>query len=120
METVVVPATLAPGEAARVHLLFRPNAQRQAHWNNEAEPLRVWLEPPEGWTAEAEMLEVPLAPEPISDELRTVEFELKLPAEVPPGTTQIPAAAFYYVCEGRDGSCLYRRRDLEIAILVQR
>jgi hypothetical protein len=119
VETVVVPAAIVPGEAARVHLLFRPNTQRQAHWNNEAEPLRVWLEPPGGWTAEAEMLEVPLAPEPVSDELRTVELELKLPADVPRGTAQIPAVAFYYVCEGRDGTCLYRRRDLEIAIPVQ-
>lgn len=118
VETVVVPATVAPGGSARVHLLFRPNAQRQAHWNNEAEPLRVWLELSEGWMAEARMLEVPLALEPISDEPRTVEFELQVPAEVPQGIAQVPATAFYYVCEERDGTCLYRRRDLEITIPV--
>jgi len=120
VEMVIVPAAVTPGGSARVHLLFRPNTQRQAHWNNEAEPLRVWLEPPEGWTAESEMLEVPLVPNPVSHEPRTVEFELNLPAEVPQNIVQVSATAFYYVCEEREGTCLYRRRDLEVTIPIVR
>jgi hypothetical protein len=119
VETVMVPAAVAPGGSARLHLLFRPNVQRQAHWNNEAEPLRVWIEPPQGWTVESEMPEVPRGHSPISDELRTVEFELQLPADAPQGISQVSATAFYYVCEERDNTCLYRRRDLDITIPVK-
>lgn len=94
--------------------------ERQAHWNNEAKPLQVWLDPPDGWPVENHVLSAPLPPEPVSEELRTVEFELLVPAEVPQGTTHVTATAFYYVCEDRDGTCLYRRQDLEISIPVQR
>lgn len=119
VETVVVPGAVAPGGAVRTHLVFRPNTERQAHWNNEANPLQVWLDPPDGWPVENHVLAAPLPPEPVSEELRTVEFELLVPADFPQGTANVIATAFYYVCEDRDGTCLYRRRDLAIRIPVQ-
>ena len=47
---VVVPARVRPGQAARVHVTFRPGAAHKAHWNNESTPLRVWVAGAEGWT----------------------------------------------------------------------
>jgi hypothetical protein len=51
-EVTVVPRAVVPGQAARVHVVFRVAAPPgKVHWNNEAEPLRWWLDPPEGWVS---------------------------------------------------------------------
>jgi hypothetical protein len=59
-EVTVVPARGKPGGAVRVHLRLHPNEASQAHWNNEAEPLRVWADLPPGWQAQAQL---PVAPQ---------------------------------------------------------
>ena len=41
VETALVPGTVGPGKSARVHIVLRPNAKQQIHWNNEAEPVRL-------------------------------------------------------------------------------
>ena len=47
-EVVVVPRRVRPGQAARVHVIFRPSSTLDAHWNNESTPLRVWVSGAEG------------------------------------------------------------------------
>ncbi len=42
-EAVMVPTTVAPGGAARAHVVFRPNLERKAHWNNEVDDLVFWV-----------------------------------------------------------------------------
>ncbi len=111
-EVTVVPPKVAPGQAARVHIVLRPNPQAGGHWNNEGEPLAVWVNPPTGWSVSAPRLTVPTATQPVSDELRSVEFELRAPDDAPSGTIRVPAYALYGVCEGPSGTCLYRRADL--------
>ena len=32
------------------------------------------------------------------------------------GAVRIPGYALYYVCEDIDGTCLYRRQDLEVEV----
>src|SRR5262249_9321156 len=44
-EVTVAPARVRPGQAVRVHVVLRPDAKKLAHWNNEAEPLRLWVDP---------------------------------------------------------------------------
>ena len=56
-EVSVVPARVRPGQAARVHITFRPNAAQTGHWNNESTPLRVWVAGAEGWTIAPRLLE---------------------------------------------------------------
>ena len=46
------------------------------HWNNEAEPPRIWLSLPDGWKAETSLIELAQPEVPESRELRTVDFEL--------------------------------------------
>ncbi|NIP79730.1 MAG: tetratricopeptide repeat protein, partial [Gemmatimonadetes bacterium] len=64
VESTVVPPRVAPGETARVHLLFRPNLGIQAHWNNEVGPLTLWLDPPAGWQVDSRALTVENPPQP--------------------------------------------------------
>ena len=117
-ETIVVPPTRESGTAARVHLVFRPLESADAHWNNEAADLVVWVDPPTGWQIDRRRLTIPNPRKVVSEETRRVEFELKRrdgtsPAESP---ARGRAYALYYVCEGIDGTCLYRRQDIDLVI----
>ena len=118
VETAVVPPTKATRSTARVHVEFRPNARLKAHWNNEAGPLALWVEPPAGWQADGNYFSVPNPPEPVSAEPRRLEFELKPPGGVEQGVFSVPAYALYYVCEDVNGVCLYRRQDIQLAVSV--
>lgn len=109
VEVVLVPHT-SGGRAHRVHLLFRPASG--THWNNEAEPLRVWLDLPQGWQADRRFVEVSAPKAATSGEPRRVEFDLR-PS---PGGGALTLSAFYNVCTDADGACLFRRRDLELRI----
>jgi hypothetical protein len=119
VETTVVPAAVAPGSAARVHVVFRPVDSGDAYWNNEAGNLAVWLDPPEGWTVDRRLLTVENPPTPVSREARRVEFELRSPEKAPAGSATLAAHALVYVCEGSQGACLYRRRDFTVRIHVR-
>ena len=116
VEAAVVPPTKATGLTARVHVEFRPNVRLKAHWNNEAGPLAVWVEPPAGWQTNGHYFSVPNPPEPVSVEPRRLEFELKPPGGVESGVVSIPTYALYYVCEDVNGVCLYRRQDIQLTV----
>jgi len=117
-ETIVVPNVVASGEAARVHVVLRPDENVKAHWNNEVSDLIFWVSPPEGWRVDDRLHRVAVPPDPVSQELRRIEFEIQTPAGFS-GSTTIPAYALYYVCEDVDGTCLYRRQDIEATIEVK-
>ena len=117
-EATVVPASVKPGTAVRVHLVFRPNASVAGHWNNEAEPMQVWVRPPDGWTVDRRSHTVPNASAPASLEIRRIEFELRVPDDAPAGLSQVYCYGLYNVCEGVDGACLYRRGEATIEIRV--
>ena len=117
VEKVVVPGVVDAGAPARLHLVFRPNDAIQAHWNNEADDLAVWVDPPDGWAVDQPLLTVANPPELVSQEARTVELEVRGPQSAS-GTVTIPAYALYYVCEDVKGTCLYRRQDIELEVEV--
>jgi len=120
VEATQVPPAVPPGGVARVYLVLRPNAGAKAHWNNEVDPLEVWVKPPPGWEVDQAALTATPPPEAVSAEARELQFEVKAPDEVRPESTVVPAYALYYVCEDVDGLCLYRRQDLSIPIRVRR
>lgn len=118
-ETAMVPAVVAPGESMRVHLAFRPNLQKKAHWNNEVEDLVLWVDPPSGWEVSSRYLSFPNPKTVVSQETRNIEFELKCPATARPGPVRFPAYALYYVCEDVNGTCLYRRQDVVLEVHIK-
>jgi hypothetical protein len=118
VETVSVPPAVSPGQAVRVHVVFRPNLKSKAHWNNEVDPLVFWINPTTGWTVNRRATTVPNPKAALSQESRTVEFELTGPAAQAPGIVKVPGYALYYVCEDINGVCMYRRRDVDVSVQV--
>ncbi|MEE8171194.1 MAG: hypothetical protein V3T70_11670 [Phycisphaerae bacterium] len=120
-DPVVVRAT---GKRSRrvvqVHLTFRPNPNNGGHWNNEAGPLRIWLQAPEGIRLSRAFLEFAPPPQAVTNEPRTLSVEVELPdgGANDPASPPISIAgyALYNVCEGRHGQCLFRRQDLELQL----
>ena len=120
-EVTVVPPVIEPGRTARVHVVFRPNTQKKAHWNNESGRSVLWINPPAGWKVDDRLQTLPNAPnapKAVSRETRTAEFEVKAPDSAEAGTIELPAYALYYVCEDAGGKCLYRRQDVSIKLRV--
>ncbi len=118
-EVVVVPSRIPAGQSARIHVSFHPNSRRMAHWNNEAEPLRLWIDPPPGWEISRRLLVAPQGDRPETNEVRRLEFEVRAPA-TGAGTVQFSAYALYYACENIGGTCRFLRQDIPITVEVRR
>ncbi len=116
-EVTVVPPRVRPGRTARVHLELRPRQPGGGKWSNEADPLVVWVDPPTGWSVDRRHLTVPNVGSPVSAEPRTVEFELQAPADAS-GTARFRAYALFHACVDEQGTCVYRRKDIEIRVNV--
>ena len=118
VEATVVPSPIKPGAAARIHVTFRTNADKKAHWNNESAPLTIWVNPPKGWEVDHQRLTAPQPPKAVSNEPREINFEVRAPKDMTQKETILPAYALFYACEDVDGVCHYLRRDIEIRIRV--
>jgi tetratricopeptide (TPR) repeat protein len=118
-EVAVAPARVRPGQAVRVHVVLRPDPTRQAHWNNEGEPLRLWLDPPAGWQVSERLLQAPNARHAVSGEERALEFEIKAPRDAR-DSARVSAYALYNVCDDKGGQCRYLRLDVPIELTVER
>jgi hypothetical protein len=114
-EVTVVPARVRAGQAARVHVTLRLDARQQAHWNNEAEPLRLWIDPPAGGQVSDRLLSAPAVPRAVSDEERTFDFEVKVPRSAL-GSVHLATYACYYICQSPQGQCRFLRLDVPITI----
>jgi len=119
LETVLVPPVVSAGGVCRVHLEFHPFAARQAHWNNEGGDLEVWIDIPVRGEVEQRALTVPNPSPPTSMEVRRVEVEVRASAGQDLHEVRLRGYALYYVCEGRGGTCLYRRQDIDVRIPVR-
>lgn len=118
IETATVPPSIAPGESARIHVIFRPNPAIKAHWNNEAEGLVFWIEPQKDMMIDHSYISLPNHLQAVSQETREIEFEVKSFPKAKPGTLKFVGYALYYGCEDVNGTCLYRRQDVTINIRV--
>jgi hypothetical protein len=116
-EVAVVPSQVRPGGTARVHIILSPNVAKKSHRNNEAEPLRLWVDAPAGWKISQRLHTDRAVAEPTSTEIRRIDFEVQAPADAT-GSVTCPAYALYNVCEDSDGRCLFLRQDIEIAVPV--
>lgn len=118
VEVAVVPSRIRSGKSTRVHIDFLPAESLEAHWNNEAEPLRIWVDLPEGWETKSLLLSAPQPEEIESIEMRHIDFGILTPEGLDPGPIQITAYALYYVCEGKNGTCQFLRKDIKIQIEI--
>ncbi len=114
LNSVVVPHAPKRGDSIRVHLHFKPAAT--SSWNNEAEPLLVWLQSPTGWTINRQRFTTSMPDAAESNELRSVEFEVNPDADLDSHDLVIRGFALYYVCRKDDGTCLYLRQDIRVSI----
>jgi hypothetical protein len=119
IEKAVVPAFSRPGEPVRVHVMLRPDPGGTGHWNNEGDPTVLWVDLPTGWQADHQRLTIPAPPEPVSDETRTFEFEVRSPGDTAPGEFELDTFVLYGVCEDENGTCLYRRQDTTLRIRLR-
>lgn len=117
-ESLVVPPRVRPGQRVRIQIILRPHPERQASWNNEAEPLVSHLDVLRDTT----LVEAPpayAAPEvEVSREERRLEFEVEISARAQEGTIRLPGYTIYSTCRGDDGVCEYLRHDFEVLISV--
>lgn len=121
-EVAVVPPRIAPGGSTRVHVTLRPKPGGPAHtsnvhWNNEAQPLVLWIDPPKGWQVRRRLLTAPPGSRPETAEPRRLEFEARAPADAG-GEVELPAYALYYVCEDAGGTCRFLRQDIRVIVKV--
>jgi tetratricopeptide (TPR) repeat protein len=116
-EVTVVPPHARVGETMRVHVSLRPNSLHKAHWNNEAEPLRLWIDPVKGLEVQSRLLTAPQGDQPETIEPRRLEFEVRVTAKTS-GTFKLNTYALYYVCEDVGGTCTYLRQDIPVTIKV--
>ena len=118
-EVTVVPGQVQPGKSSRVHLVLRPNPKQKAHWNNEAERLRVWIDPPEGWQTSDRLLSATPLPDAVSEEVRTLSFEIVAPANAA-GVVRLPLYILFHICDDVGGQCRLLRRDVVVDLPIQR
>ena len=99
------------------HVTFRLGAVRNAHWNNESTPLRVWVAGAEAWTVASRLLEAPQGDQPESVEVRRLDFEVKAPPTAE-GKARLAAYALGERKEQAGGRCLFLRQDLSVELEV--
>ena len=120
VNTVAVPSTDRRSPAWRVHVEIEPNRSKDVHWNNESGVMEVWLDSAGGWNPPPALrgavvnVSADAKAKSESAESRTIEFELR------PGEGELPerlsAVLFAYVCEGRNGTCLFVKRSFSISL----
>ena len=117
-ELVMAPARVQAGKSVKVHVILRLDAKKKGHWNNEAEPLRLWIDPPSGWQASDQLLQAAAPREAVSGEERALNFELKAPAKAQ-GKVRFTAYALYNICDSIGGQCRFLRLDIPVELVVQ-
>lgn len=117
-EAVVVPAAVKAGESARVHLTFRLAPKTTDHWNNEADPLRVWVDPPDGVVVSERLVAADRSKAATSVEPRSVGFEVRVPKDAA-GTVRVPVFAVYHLCDDAGGTCRFVRLDATVEVTVK-
>jgi hypothetical protein len=116
-EVTVVPSRVIAGERLRIYVRLRPNPKLKAHWNNEAEPLSLWIDSPDGFKMDPPLLSAAQGAEPTTVETRCLEFDVLTPPTAS-GRVTLNAYALYYVCEDVDGRCMFLRQDIPIAVTI--
>ena len=115
-ESVVVPSVSAKKKRyAQVLLVFRPSGLG-AQWDNRGDPLRVWLDPPDGVKLSRRFAAFKNPESAGSSEERTLNFEVKLPKSSKRWPVTIKGHALYRVSSGGDAAARLLRRDFQVKV----
>jgi hypothetical protein len=108
IQAAAVPSSVAAGEPVRVHLNFQLN---KGKWNNEAEPLKVWINDSSSGKPESQLLihKADLA----QSSGKYLDFEFATDKETKDG--EISGYALYHTCDD-EGVCYYFRQDFTIPV----
>jgi len=115
IEPIVTPARVRPGHRVRVRLVFRVG---KAYWNNETDPLTIYVEPAARLTVQEGLFSHPNATEAETRETRILEFEVQVAKDLGAGTHNVVGYGFYGVCEARGGVCRYLRQSFTVPVNV--
>ncbi|MEM6674313.1 MAG: hypothetical protein AAF726_15820 [Planctomycetota bacterium] len=117
------PRIRVPSGSARVHVTLRPRGPSK--WAVDADPAQLWLELPDGWTAERRLIEFPAPREGREQRPLRVDFGVSSPlvdlgppdpdAPPPPSEATLGGYVVYSICL-EDGTCVFRRQDVEIVV----
>jgi hypothetical protein len=113
---------LRPDHSARLHIALTPNGERGARWCDPGRPLEVWLQLPEGWRADRQLLTVASDEPPSPSGARWVDVEICPPQAIATsqsgGRGVLAAYALFEVCTGEEGEPVRRRVEFEIPVEV--
>ena len=115
MHTASAGARVRQPGSARVHLALRPNPLKDVHWTNDAGPTVVWVMVPKDWRTARHLYRLEMPEAETSSETRRLDFELSAPQDWR-GPAKVRGYALYYVCEGTNGECVYRRQDFVVEL----
>lgn len=116
----VIPST-EKKRTARIHLMMNPDPSSDYQWNNEADPVRIWLSD-ETFDIPRRAIEVEhVVDTATSSELRSAEFEVSwdpsIEKRVASGSApRLSGYAVYHLCHKKSGVCEFRRQDFEIDV----
>ena len=81
--------------------------------------MKLWVDAPDGWKVEPQLLTAPQGDRPETSEPRQLEFEVRAAAGAK-GKIKLNAYALYYVCEDAGGVCYFLRKDIPVTITVDK
>ena len=118
LRVAAVPNYISPNKTTRVHIVMSPE---NCKWNNESEPVKIWINGLTGGTATKKAFVIPnptpdTKSETESKELRSAEFEFK--ADKDATECQIDGYALYNVCESETGTCRLLRQNFSLNLPV--
>jgi hypothetical protein len=115
IESIVTPARVRPGDRVRVRLVFRVG---KAYWNNETDPLTIYVQPGSKLTLQEGLFSHPNATEAETRETRALEFEVQVAKDLGAGAQSVVGHVLYGVCDARGGVCRYLRQDFTVPVNV--
>jgi hypothetical protein len=116
MTVVAVPAVGRAGSDMRLHIQLKPRPKAGSRWNNESDPLRIWIHSTEGIGVARQRLLHGNPKQATSQETRHLEVDLRLSWNPTGRALKVRGYALYNVCEDANGQCLLLRQDFEITL----
>jgi hypothetical protein len=115
---LATPVRVRPGSEVRVRVTCALRSKRTPYWNNEATPLTLSVDLPDGVTLVEGRFRYPNERQPETRGDRLLEFTISISDTIGEGKVKIPGYVLYNVCEKKTGICRYLRQDLSVSFVV--
>ena len=107
----IVPAVVKPGSVVRVHLNLQTVQENK--WNNEAEPLSVWINESSNGTPEKRLIQFVRDASRTPSRTRNIDFEFKTDKDS--DEPVIDGYVLFHICD-KEGVCFYYRKNFKIPV----